>query len=783
MQRLKGLPFRISASLLLVIAGCCTPSVTGTAAPTLLTVGPVAASNTACPNAVITATFSEAMNPSSISGTTVLVTGPGGAALAGNVTYTSATNTATFTPAAILASGVTYTVTVTTGAYDLYGNKLAAPYIFSFTTAANGCHPAPAIIAFTPAAGLATACPNAVVTATFSEPMNPATINAADFTLAPGVIGTVSHNSANTIFTLTPSSSLAAGTTYTATISSAAQDTYGNPLPAYVSSFTTAANACQPPPTVIAAVPALAATGVCPNRVISANFSEAIDPTTLTAATFQLTSAGATPVTGTVSYNAAAKQAIFTPSAVLQLNTSYTATMTTGIRDLFGNNLAAPFAWSFTTGSNPCAPAPFPTSVTPANGAASICPNSLIAVTFPQAMNPLTLNATDFLVNVTGGAAVTGTVSANATNTVFTFTPTPALALSTGYTVTLTTGTQDTFGNAIASNYTSTFTTGATSCVSGGGGAPTAPTIVTVTPPLNTIGVCLNPVVIANFSAAMNPATINTNTFYLSPTVAATVALDATGKIATLTPTTLLNTSTTYIATITTGAQTTGGTPLAANFTWSFNTSAQACQPVVNLGTAANFGILASSTVTNTGATVITGENLGLSPGTSVTGFPPGIIVAPNGQNVTDATAAQAGLDAATAYNYIAGLQNAAVLPSELSGLTFTPGLYKNASSVSLTSGNVTLDAQGNSNAVFIFQIGAGLTTFGNTKILLINGAQAKNIFWQVGSSATLGVNSTFQGTLIALSSVTLNTGVNLTGRALALNAAVTLDTDIVTAP
>ena len=262
------------------------------------------------------------MNPASLSGTTFLVSSPGGA-VAGTVTYTAATNTATFAPAAILASGVTYTATVTTGTFDLYGNRLAAPYVFTFTTAANGCHPAPAIIAFTPAAGLATACPNTVVSATFSEPMNPATINAADFTLAPGVIGTVSHNTANTIFSLTPSSSLAAGTTYTATISSAAQDTYGNPLPTYSSSFTTAANACQPPPAVISATPSLAATGVCPNRVISANFSEAIDPTTVTTTTFLLTSAGATPVTGTVSYNAAAKQAIFTPSTALALNTAY----------------------------------------------------------------------------------------------------------------------------------------------------------------------------------------------------------------------------------------------------------------------------------------------------------------------------------------------------------------------------------------------------------------------------------------------------------------------------
>jgi hypothetical protein len=783
MRNMQSFVNTLSSSFLGLLAvvlavGCCSPTVNGTTPPTIVAVAPLLNSTTACPNAVITATFSQAMNPASITGTTFLVTGPGATAVAGAITYTTATNTANFTPSAILASGVTYTATVTTGVYDLYGNKLAAPYTFSFTTAANGCHPAPAIIAFTPAAASTAACPNAVVTATFSEPMNPATINAADFTLAPGVIGTVSHNTANTIFTLTPSSSLSAGATYTATISTAAQDTYGNPLPAYSSSFTTAANACQPPPTVLSTTPAVNATGVCPNRVISANFSEALDPTTVTAATFLLTSAGTTPVTGTVSYNAAAKQAIFTPATALLLNTAYTATITTGIKDLFGNNLAAPYVFSFTTGANPCAPAAFPTSVTPANGSTAICPNSLITATFPQAMNPLTLNATTFQVKATGGAAITGAVTANSTNTVFTFTPAAALALSTGYTVTITTGAQDTFGNALASNYIWTFTTGASTCVPTGA----APTVVNVTPPANSAGVCLNAAVIANFSTAMNPATLNTNTFTLSGATG-TVSLDSTGKIATFTPSALLTVSTVYTATITTGAQSSTGTPLAANYIWNFTTSAQACQPVVNLGTAANFGILAATTVTNTGPTIITGENLGLSPGTSVTGFPPGVIVAPNGQDVTDTTAAQAELDAATAYNYVAGLQNAAILPAELSGLTFTPGLYKNTTMVNLTSGNVTLDAQGNSNAVFIFQIGTALTTFGNTKVLLVNGAQAKNVFFQVGSSATLGLNSVFQGTILAYSSITLNTGASLTGRALALHAADTLDSDTVTAP
>jgi hypothetical protein len=527
----------------------------------------------------------------------------------------------------------------------------------------------------------------------------------------------------------------------------------------------------------MAVTPAAGATGVCPNKVLTATFSEAVDPTTVNSATFQLVGPNATTVNGTVSYASATRQAVFAPSGALALNSTYTATITTGVKDLFGNNLASPFVWSFTTGANPCVPAPPPVSTTPGIGATGICPNSVITATYAQAMNPATINASDFLLNVTGGAAVSGAVTADSTGKVFSFTPATALALNTSYTFTLTTAAQDTFGNAMATNFVSTFTTGATSCVSA------TPTVSNVTPTNNSIGVCPNAVATATFTTAMNPTTLNASTFKLSPTIAGTVTLDATGTVATFTPATPFAVNTLYTATIGTGAQSVGGSPLGAPFTWSFTTSAQACQPAVNLGTSANYGVLAAATVTNTGPTVITGENLGLSPGTSVTGFPPGVLTPPAIQDVTTTTAAQAELDAAIAYNYEASLQNAAPLPSELSGLTFQPGLYQNAAQVTLTSGSVTLDAQGNPNAVFIFQIGSSFVTFGGTQVILANGAQAKNVFWQVGSSATLGGNSFFKGTIIAFSSVTLNSGVNLVGRVMALNAAVTLNADTIVAP
>ncbi len=764
-----GIPLASNSSWTFTTAanGCNPP-------PAVLAITPALNSSTACPNAAVTATFSHAMNVATINaGTFTLAPGVSGA-----VTHDATNTIFTLTPSASLTAGATYTATISTGAEDIYGNFLPSSFTSKFTTAANGCHPAPTVIAITPAIGSTTACPTTAVTATFSEPMNVSTISASTFTLAPGITGTISHDSTNTIFTLTPSSSLAAATTYTTNISTA-QDTYGNSLANnYTSSFTTAANSCQPPPTVTSVVAAAGATGVCPNKVVTAAFSQTMDPTTITATTFLLTGPGTNSVAGTVSYNAASKTAIFAPAASLALNTTYTATITKGAKDTYGNALANNYVWTFSTGANTCLPAAPPISVTPPSGATGICPSTVIAVTYAQAMNPLTITATDFTVVSAAGVAVAGAVTHDTTNKVYTFTPTPALALRTSYTVTITIAAQDAFGNPMASNYTWTFTTGATACVTTG-----PPAVTSVTPVGNTTGVCLNSLATATFNEVMNPATINTNNFTLAPGITGTVTLDGTDEVATFTPSVNLAVSTTYTATITTGVQSANGTPLAANYLWSFTTSAQACQPPVPLGTAANYGILGASTVTNTGPTIITGENLGLSPGSAVTGFPPGVLTSPAIQDVTDPAAAQAQLDAAIAYHYMAGLPTGAALPGDLSGLTLTPGLYTNASTVALGSGTVTLDAQGNPNAVFIFQIGTTLTTIGSTQVVLTGGAQAANVYWQVGSSATLGTYSVFKGTIIALQSVTVQTGANLVGRALALNGAVTLDTNLVTAP
>ena len=206
--------------------------------------------------------------------------------------------------------------------------------------------------------------------------------------------------------------------------------------------------------------------------------------------------------------------------------------------------------------------------------------------------------------------------------------------------------------------------------------------------------------------------------------------------------------------------------------------AAFAAQAPVGLGTAGNFGVLAGSTVTNTGPTTINGD-LGVNPGAAITGFPPGHV---NGTiHAADAVALQAQSDLTTAYNDAAGRTPAATVSGDLAGRTLVGGVYKSASSLGLT-GTLTLDAQGDPNSVFIFQAGSTLITASGSRVNLINGAQSCNVYWQVGSSATLGTGSVFAGNILALTSVTINDGVTVTGRALARNGAVTMINDTISA-
>jgi hypothetical protein len=207
-----------------------------------------------------------------------------------------------------------------------------------------------------------------------------------------------------------------------------------------------------------------------------------------------------------------------------------------------------------------------------------------------------------------------------------------------------------------------------------------------------------------------------------------------------------------------------------------FASSAFAATATVGLGSAATFSVLAGSTVTNTGPTTMFGA-LGLSPGSSVTGAPHVL----GETHVDDAVAIGAKDALTTAYNNAASRPSNGSAGTDLAGQVFLPGVRTASSSLLLSSGSVTLDAQGNPNAVFIFQIGSTLITASNTTVLLVGGAQACNVFWQVGSSATLGTGTSFAGTIMASASITANTAATIHGRLLAQTGAVTLDTNTIT--
>ncbi|MDR7385593.1 ice-binding family protein [Promicromonospora iranensis] len=209
---------------------------------------------------------------------------------------------------------------------------------------------------------------------------------------------------------------------------------------------------------------------------------------------------------------------------------------------------------------------------------------------------------------------------------------------------------------------------------------------------------------------------------------------------------------------------------LATQQAWAIGTP-------VDLGTAGTYSVLGGQTVTNTGPSVLS-HNVGVSPGTAITGFPPGLALGDT--HAADAHALQAQSDLVTAYNDAAGQAPDESISGDLGGLTLEPGVYNASSSIGLT-GTLTLDAQGDPDAVFIFQVGSALTTASASSVELLNDAQACNVFWQIGSSATLGTDTTFVGTIMALTSISVTTGTTVDGRALARNGSVTLDSNVFT--
>jgi len=581
------------------------------------------------------------------------------------------------------------------------------------------------------------------------------------------------------------------------------------------------------PVTVSSTTPVNAATGVPVGSKLSATFSRSMDPATINTTTFTLQQ-GTTSVTGSVTYSGVT--AVFTPASSLAAGTVYTATITTGAesqagksagrsnrcnlagqqqgnrQDQAGTALAHDYVWSFTTGAAPDTTRPTVILTAPAGAATGVLTNSSVTATFSEVMDPATISTTTFTL-LQGTTPVPGTVDYSGLTAVFT--PTSELSVGTAYSATITTGATDLAGNTLASDYVWSFTTGAAPDVIN-------PTVILLNPPDLSADVCISKTIAASFSEAMDPLTITTENFSVAG-VTGTVVYNAVSRIATFIPASDLAANTTFSATISTGATDLAGNALAADLVWSFTTGATSCTTNVVLGAAGQFGAFGGAAgMTNQGIfTVINGDIGTTAASTLITGFhdtggnvyteTPLNIGAVNGTIYTATAppgsdpgviAAAAALAAQVAFDSL----SPAALPrgidvsslgggaGELGGRTLAPGIYQSATgSFAIQGGDLTLDAGGDANAVWVFQMATTLTVGGPgtalpQSVILVNGAQAKNVFWQVGSAATINAagGGSMVGTIISSATTTFSTAGNteittLEGRALALNASVTL--------
>ncbi|MBI3525759.1 MAG: Ig-like domain-containing protein [Betaproteobacteria bacterium] len=738
---------------------------------------------------IITAVFTKAMDPATLTSATFTLACPAATPVSGTVSYLATGNIATLTLAAAgnLPPNTLCTATVTTGVKDTEGISLASNFSWTFTTAAAPDTTAPTVTATLNANGATNVAINTKVGATFSKAMDPLTITAATFTLKQGttaVAGVVTYVGVNAVFT--PVSNLAVNTIYTATVTTGAKDVSGNALASnFVWSWTTGAAPDTTAPTVTLAIPANSATSIAINTKIGATFSEAMDPLSITNLNYTLketTSSAA--VTGVVSYTGV--NAVFVPLNTLKASTQYTATVkggVGGVKDLAGNPLASDFVISWTTGAAPDIIPPVVNLTTPLANATGVAINTKVNATFSEAMDPLTVTNLNYTLKETvSGAAVTGTVSYSGVNAVFV--PLGTLAGSTKYTITIKSGVggvKDLAGNPLASDFVISWTTGV---------APdtTAPTVSSTTIGNGATGVPINAVVGATFSEAMDPLTVNTATFSLVQTAGGGIVLGTTtysGLDAVFTLSGQLSGNSPYTATISTGAKDLAGNSLTKDYVWSFTTSTAVIPPVANLlGRAANFGVLVgqsgSATLTNNGlATTVNGDVGATTQTTSPTlgsGYTNYQLVGDAAyQNaLTDMTAAITNINGRTCdFNY--------GVATDFGGLTLAPGVHCVAGAMSVGS-TLSLSTPGN----YYFRSTGGLTSASTITVQFTGTANAANtsVFWVPVGGATLNANNTFIGTILS-STAAITLGANTTllpGRVMS-GSAVTLSTNTITRP
>ncbi len=749
--------------------------------PTVASTDPVSGAINVLTTKILTATFTEPMDPATINTGTFLLK-QGANFVLGTVSYLGVT--ATFTPANPLSANTVYTATITTGSKDPSKNAMIEDYVWSFNTGNT-----PIVVSTDPVNSAVDVNLRKVIHATFSTNMDPVTINSTTFIVKNGsavIPGAITY--AGMVASFTPTIPLAPTTVFTVTITTGAKDALGNAMSAnYLWSFATGAL-----PIVASTDPDNLETNVVVNKAISATFSKFMNGVTITNATFTLQQ-GANPIAGNVTYTG--NTAVFTATNILAINTEYTATIMRAVTDTAGNNMAADYVWTFKTGN-----APVVISTDPVNGDVNVPIGKIITVGFNTAMDPSTLTTASFLVKQ-GANAVTGTVSYAGTTAKFT--PSGPLTSNVPFTATITNVVKDALGNNMAANYVWNFSTNS------------VPAVQSTDPANLATDVVLNKTITALFTKPMDAATITTQTYILKEgnnLIPATVSY--TGSTASLVPLTPLTANTLYTATVTSGAKDPTGNPIPANFVWNFTTLKSIPPPSI-LGTAANFGAIGGSAgLTNQGInTVINNGGIGTTAASSlITGFHDGLtgdVYTETGSNIGNSKggifSAPPAPGTATSFNVAkAGLDDAnlaylAISPAskpggtdpgagELGGLTLTPGVYKSASGTfKITNGDLVLDAQGDANAVWIFQTASGLTVgtagpAGARSVKMINQGLPKNVYWYVGSSATINGagGGTMVGTIIATAGVTFSTaGVAtqtvLNGRAVSLVASVTM--------
>jgi len=440
----------------------------------------------------------------------------------------------------------------------------------------------------------------------------------------------------------------------------------------------------------------------------------------------------------------------------------------------------------------------------PANGLDSDVPfGQVVNATFNTEMDSKTLIASSFRLEtentpspnakVEASKVVEGQFSYNGGERILSFKPNAPLAENTTYKATVFATVKDVSGNFMQNDFIWSFKTGIIPI----------PTVISNLPSNQATNVPLDQVITADFSEAMDPETIHNSSFLVTLNgnpVPGTITYD--DVKASFTPNSRLLEGSTYTATLTKAAKSLQNKALENNHEWSFRTVDAVSTPIdattIDLGAATEFGILAGVGVSNNaGFSEIRNLNVGISPGvrTSITGFPPAIVV--NGEiHASDdllpsgiaAHLTQAKEDLKNVYLFLEGATAPApkTVAGDQGGKTLAPGIYKSTSTLLVQAGDLTLDAQGDANAVFIFQIASDFTTVGGAggNIILTGGAQAKNIFWQTGSSATIGDNTAFHGNVLALTSITMNSGATAVGRMLARNGSVVLtNTNIIERP